>query len=76
MRNILKLKKTTIVIIAVFLLFSLYSSKSFGFDWDSFLEGLYRCNITFQRPIYGDTYLYNDPLSTSFTVIDVFREYF
>ncbi|ACK41628.1 MULTISPECIES: hypothetical protein [Dictyoglomus] len=74
MRNILKLKKTTIVIIAVFLLFSLYSSKSFGFDWDSFLEGLYRCNITFQRPIYGDTYLYNDPLSTSFTVIDVFGD--
>ncbi|MCX7720878.1 MAG: hypothetical protein N2Z64_06280 [Dictyoglomus thermophilum] len=70
----LKIKKTLLTIFTIVILSSFYSSKAFGFDWDSFLENLYHWNLTLQRNIYGDTYIYNDSLNTSFTVIDEYGD--
>lgn len=67
-------KKIIYTLLISFFLLTFYSSQAFAFSWDSFLEWLYHCNITFLKPIYGDTYIYNDALSTSFTVYDAFGD--
>ncbi|MEN2983663.1 MAG: hypothetical protein ABDH25_01385 [Dictyoglomaceae bacterium] len=51
-----------------------YLSHALAFSWYSFWDWLCHCNLTFVRPIYGDTYIYNESLSTSFTVYDAFGD--
>ncbi len=69
------MKKTILIsIFTIIFLSTFYVSNIFAFGWNDFLNWLYHCNITFLSPVYGDTYIYNDGLSTSFTVYDEFGD--
>ncbi|MCX7845322.1 MAG: hypothetical protein N2312_01780 [Dictyoglomaceae bacterium] len=68
--------KRVFILITFILIFlsSFCLSNTLAFSWDSFRNWLYHWNITFVKILYGDTYIYNESLSTSFTVYDAFGD--